>query len=199
MAFFWINGKLISGTGKSVETAVSFHYYKPLTMNILESYLDELRKEYRITRKFLENFPDDQVDYSPHEKSTKLGALANHIVDIFSWPGKMSQTDKIDFANPPDQQSEPLPDTSENLLNALKANMENSEKFVPELKEEDLEDTWGLYNGEHELASWSKYGAMRHAISQITHHRAQLGVYYRLLGIPVPSSYGPSADEQTFD
>ena len=65
-------------------------------------------------------------------------------------------------------------------------------------KEEDLIPSWTIKNDGHKLASWSKYGAIRHSLNQITHHRAQLGVYYRLNDIPLPASYGPSADSQNF-
>jgi uncharacterized damage-inducible protein DinB len=64
--------------------------------------------------------------------------------------------------------------------------------------EEDLEPSWALKMSGQTLSEWSKYGAIRHALNQITHHRAQLGVYYRLNNIPLPGSYGPSADDQKF-
>jgi uncharacterized damage-inducible protein DinB len=64
-------------------------------------------------------------------------------------------------------------------------------------KDEDLNPTWSIRMNGQKIMEWSEYGAIRHGLNQITHHRAQLGVYYRLLNIPVPGSYGPSADDKT--
>jgi len=74
----------------------------------------------------------------------------------------------------------------------------SSKKALENAKTEDLELNWSISNNGHVLAQWSKYGAIRHSLNQITHHRAQLGVYYRLNDILLPGSYGPSADSPAF-
>jgi hypothetical protein len=84
----------------------------------------------------------------------------------------------------------------EQLLQKLEEDYQKSKATLHEISEDKLNERWQMKMGEQVLADWDKYGAIRHSLNQATHHRAQLGVYYRLLDIPVPGSYGPSADEQ---
>ncbi|MFC3160044.1 DinB family protein [Chryseobacterium arachidis] len=88
--------------------------------------------------------------------------------------------------------------TREDLLKVLDENYKLSTEALNSAKENDLTETWALKNNGEELAKWTKYGSIRHSLNQITHHRAQLGVYYRLNDIPLPGSYGPSADNPNF-
>ncbi len=88
--------------------------------------------------------------------------------------------------------------TRDELMKKLEDDYQSAKTALENSTENDLNPSWTIKNDGHELASWSKYGAIRHALNQITHHRAQLGVYYRLNNIPLPGSYGPSADQQSF-
>ncbi|MEY8758195.1 DinB family protein [Chryseobacterium tongliaoense] len=165
-------------------------------MDPLSQLKNELQKEYQTTRKFFEAYPDNKNDFAPHEKSMKMMHLATHIAEVFEWPNTILKTSELDFANndyKPKQLS-----TKNDLLNALDENYQSGVNALENTKEEELDKTWALKNNGHELAKWSKYGSIRHSLNQITHHRAQLGVYYRLNDIPLPGSYGPSADDQSF-
>lgn len=164
-------------------------------MNIIALFKEELDYEYQVTKKFLENFPEGKNDYKPHEKSSELMPLTQHIVEIFGWPVFMANTDFLDLSSGSDRKQAA---NKEDLLEQLEKNYTASKEALDKLTEKDLESTWSLNHGDTVLAAWSKQGAIRHSFNQITHHRAQLGVYYRLLDIPVPGSYGPSADDQSF-
>ncbi|MBK1894800.1 DinB family protein [Chryseobacterium paridis] len=164
-------------------------------MDTLAQLKSELDSEYQTTRKFFDIYPDNQNDYAPHEKSMKMKSLANHLADVFEWPNTMLKTSELDFA---DGDQPVLSSTKEDLLKKLDDNYKSGIDALENAKEEDLDSTWALkYNG-NELAKWTKYASIRHSLNQITHHRAQLGVYYRLNDIPLPGSYGPSADIQSF-
>lgn len=164
-------------------------------MNTLSQLKQELQQEHQITKKFIEKFPEGKNDYAPHEKSMKLMQLATHVAEIFGWPGFIINTSVLDFAAGDYQPT--FLDTKAQLLQKLEEDYQQSVSVLNEISEEKLNERWQMKMGEQVLSDWDKYEAIRHSMNQITHHRAQLGVYYRLLEIPVPGSYGPSADEQS--
>lgn len=161
-------------------------------MNTLPLLQEELKQEYETTKKFLELFPEGKNDYAPHEKNMKLMPLAIHIAEIFGWPEYMMKTEKLDFAAGDYQPT--VIDNKTDLLNLFESNYKVSKEKLENISEEDLEGRWTMNMGEKLIADYSKYEAIRHALNQMTHHRAQLGIYYRLNDIPLPGSYGPSAD-----
>ena len=161
-------------------------------MDTLKNLKDELTEEYHTTKKFLNNFPADKNEYAPHEKSMKLMDLTTHIVDIFGWPPLILNSDCLDFAT--GYRPEKMNNKAD-LQTQLEKQYNAGMNVLETAKEEDLKPNWSIQMNGQKIMEWSKYGAIRHGLNQITHHRAQLGVYYRLLGIPVPGSYGPSADE----
>lgn len=164
-------------------------------MDTLKELSSELEHEYKTTRKFFEEYPEGKNDYAPHPKSMKLAHLVTHIATIFGWPAAILSMDKLDLSSG-EQPTEVS--TREELLNLLDENYKSGADALSKAKEADLDPSWKLVNGDKTLAEWTKYGAIRHGLNQIAHHRAQLGVYYRLNDIPVPGSYGPSADDKNF-
>ncbi|WP_419869317.1 DinB family protein [Chryseobacterium sp. CT-SW4] len=161
-------------------------------MDTLSQLKSELENEYHITKSFMELFPEGKNEYAPHEKSMKMMPLATHIVEIFGWPAIILPTSELDFGKggyKPTHLS-----TKEELLKKLDEDYKNGQKALSNVQEEDLNPSWALKNNGEELMKWTKYEAIRHALNQITHHRAQLGIYYRLNNIPLPGSYGPTAD-----
>ena len=165
-------------------------------MKILPLLKTELEEEYMTTRKFFAKFPEDKNDYAPHEKSMKMMALASHIADVFGWPPVILTTEVLDFAKDPFSSKAPA-DRNELLLK-LEEEYKKGMDALAAADEEKLEDPWSLANDGHVITTYTKYSAIRHGLNQVTHHRAQLGVYFRLLGIALPGSYGPSADDQSF-
>ncbi len=160
-------------------------------MDTLHNFKDEFTEEYNTTKKFLNNFPKDKNDYAPHKKSMKLMPLTNHIVDVFGWPKTILDTDYLDFSS--GYHPEKMNDKKD-LQVYLEKQYKQGMQALENANENDLKSNWSIQMNGQKIMEWSKYGAIRHGLNQITHHRAQLGVYYRLLDIPVPGSYGPSAD-----
>ncbi len=165
-------------------------------MDIIKLVKQELAQEAVTTRKFLALVPFDKTDWAPHEKSMKMIDLATHIADLFSWPKLGVETDELDFATAPYHPAKV--ETNGQLIATLDKGLEESLASLSEVEEAFLERAWVLRTAEHIHAEMTKYGLIRVSLNQITHHRAQLGVYLRLLNIPIPGSYGPSADDQNF-
>ena len=165
-------------------------------MDIIKLLKKELTEEAATTRKFLALVPFDKPDYAPHEKSMKIIALVTHIADLISWPKLGVETDELDFATTPYNPTKV--ENNEQLIALLDKGLAESLASLAEVEEAFLEKPWVLRTGEQIHAEMTKYELIRVSLSQIIHHRAQLGVYFRLLGIPVPGSYGPTADDINF-
>lgn len=162
-------------------------------MKILDLLLNELKEEAVTTRKMFSLVPDEQFDWKPHEKSMTIKQLAVHIAELPGWIAFGLQTDELDFAKTPYEPA-PVKDGAE-LLEYFEKSLQSGVSALEAAQPEDLEPSWTLRQGDMILMTFTKYGIIRHALSQQIHHRAQLGVYLRLLNIPIPGSYGPSADD----
>lgn len=169
---------------------------KQKNMDIIKALLKELESEFTTTKKFLALVPMDKFDWAPHEKSMKLKSLASHIAELPEWVSLALTTDGLDFETAPYQEKKV--ENNEDLLKLLEESYEKGKSELAQSNVEDFDKQWILRNGEHILGDLTKYEMMRIAFSQTIHHRAQLGVYLRVLNIPIPGSYGPSADEQGF-
>jgi len=164
-------------------------------MTFIEFFKKQFIEEGATTRKMLSRIPDDQFQYKPHPKSMDLKRLAVHIADLPGWIHMTFTTDEIDFAKPYEQ---PTIDSKVTLLDYFERRYnEGLSSLVPE-NESVLDKPWTLRNGTTIYSTDPKIDIIRMALSQQIHHRAQLGVYLRLLNIPIPGSYGPSADESSF-
>jgi len=165
-------------------------------MSTLQEFLQELTEESVVTRKMLERVPEDKYDWRPHEKSMTMKELAGHISELPSWISMAFTTDELDFqAN---AYTPPALNNNQELSGNFEQSLQEAQEKLEAAKEEDLLPTWLLKNGDQVLMSLTKGGLIRHALSQTIHHRAQLGVYLRLLNISIPGTYGPSADDPTF-
>jgi uncharacterized damage-inducible protein DinB len=155
-----------------------------------------MESEAAVTRKMLQRIPADKLDWQPHEKSMKMSVLAVHIAELPSWVKMALTTTELDFAK---MDYTPTPvNNSDELLSILEKSFNDGKEALSAANEVELLPEWTLRNGEQVYSVWTKYEVIRHSFSQTTHHRAQLGVYLRLLNIPLPGSYGPSADETNF-
>lgn len=162
-------------------------------MTIISLFIRELEAEAAVTRKMLALVPTDKMDWAPHEKSMKLRNLAVHIAELPGWIASGFNKDGIDFATAP--YSPTLFETTDDLLRIFEEKMAEAKTYLVEENASKLGERWTLRHGDMVLWDADRWGVVRMAISQIIHHRAQLGVYLRLLNIPIPGSYGPSADE----
>jgi len=153
----------------------------------------ELQKEAIATRKMLAAVPANKFDWKPHPKSMSIRQLSTHIAELPSWIGMVLNTNELDFATM-DYQPSPVNDTA-TLVETFNKNLEDGITQLTNGKEETLDEPWTLRNAEKIYSTEPKADVIRMSISQIIHHRAQLGVFLRLLDVPIPGAYGPSADE----
>lgn len=165
-------------------------------MTTIESLLKEMNAEAETTRKMLARIPDDKYDWQPHEKSMTVRRLATHLADIPSWVEMVINEDELNFAT--STHKEPVINNTAELLKFMEQSVNKGGTALRQANEELLSKEWTLRNGDKVLSIRPKGDVVRMAYCQIVHHRAQLGVYLRLLNVPIPGSYGPSADEMSF-
>ena len=166
------------------------------TTSLIDLLLKEMDQEAETTRKMLARVPNDKFDWQPHPKSGTVRWLATHVAELPSWVAMALTSDELDFAANP-YQPEVINNTDE-LLAYFERSLASGKAELEQAKEETFWENWTLRNGEEIYGKYTKYEVIRMAYCQIVHHRAQLGVYLRLLNIPIPGSYGPSADEMNF-
>ena len=169
-------------------------------MSISQTLLPEFDHEMANTRKTLERVPDDKFDWKPHEKSTSMGDLATHIANMLTWVLHGLNKDSLDIAPPgqPPLRAQPLRTRAE-LLETFDKNLAAAREAIAAATDERLMQPWTLQHGGRTVFTLPRAAMLRSFVMNHTiHHRAQLGVYLRLNDIPVPSVYGPSADEATF-
>ena len=165
-------------------------------MNMIQLLSQELEKEAVTTRKMLERVPTDKLGWKPHEKSMTLQALATHVAELPGWVTMTLATDELDFANNPYQPV--VINNTKELLEYFDKSLADGRSSLTVATEDQLLPNWTLRNGDQVYSVSTKYEVIRMTLGQMIHHRAQLGVYLRLLNIPIPGSYGPSADEMNF-
>lgn len=162
-------------------------------MSVIQSLVKEMEREAVTTRKMLARVPDDKFDWKPHEKSMAVRQLAVHIAELPAWTSMALTTNELDFANNPYLPADA--NSAGELLEIFEKSLGDGKSQLEKATEAQLEENWSLRNGDQIFFKSTKGEVIRTAYCQIVHHRAQLGVYLRLLNIPIPGSYGPSADE----
>ena len=154
----------------------------------------EFKHEAASTRKMLVKVPYDKWEWKPHERSMTLGRLANHIADLLNWPTFILTTPSLDLKGGDYKFFEA--DSKDHLLEKADKHVDDSIKAMEGVTDEDLKVNWSLLYGGHALFTMPRIAVLRSmAFSHLIHHRGQLSVYLRLLDIPIPGMYGPSADE----
>jgi uncharacterized damage-inducible protein DinB len=169
-------------------------------MAISDALLPEFDNEMKNTRKTLERVPDGRSDWKPHEKSTAMGGLATHLSNIPTWAVYTIDQDSLDLApgGKPLPATKPAESQSE-LLATFDDNVAKARAAIAGASDEELFKPWSLMSNGNTILTMPKVAVLRNfVLNHLIHHRAQLGVYLRLNDIPVPSIYGPSADENPF-
>ncbi|HLI86660.1 MAG TPA: DinB family protein [Bryobacteraceae bacterium] len=169
-------------------------------MTISQSLLPEFDSEMASTRKTLERVPDGKFDWKPHPKSSALGPLANHLATLVGWTNHTIGKDSFDLAPPGGQNQRPAQANNRaELLSAFDAGVAKARAALAGASDEHLMKPWSLLHSGKVLMTMPRTAVIRNfVLNHMVHHRAQLGVYLRLNDIPVPSIYGPSADENPF-
>jgi uncharacterized damage-inducible protein DinB len=162
-------------------------------MSIAQSLLPEFDQEMANTRKMLERIPENKLDYKPDPKSMSMGRLASHVAEMAGWLPAMMEGPSLDI--PPD--FKPFLATSrKQLLDKFDENVAATRAALAAAGDPAMMQEWSLMFGGNAIFTMPRIAAYRTmTMNHIIHHRAQLSVYYRLNGVPVPGMYGPSADE----
>ncbi len=164
---------------------------------ILEAMTAELRREVAITRRMLDRVPDDQLDWRPHAKSMTLGQLALHVAAIPASLSQLASLDSFDAANA--QFTPPQPASKAEIVAALETGIERAAEYVQSLDAAAADFSWRLTLRGNEVFAIPRSVMLRSMLfNHWYHHRGQLSVYLRLLGVAVPVVYGRSADENPF-
>jgi uncharacterized damage-inducible protein DinB len=163
-------------------------------MTISEALLPELDQEMACTRKTLERVPTDKREFAPHPKSMPLGKLAPHVAELAGFGLSVLTTPRVDFSK---GSYKPLPfESAAQLVRVLDEGAAKVRKALIDTPDEAWQENWKLVFEGKALFDAPRFLADREMfLNHVVHHRAQLGVYLRLNGIPVPAIYGPSADE----
>jgi uncharacterized damage-inducible protein DinB len=161
-------------------------------MELIPILIAELEREANITRKMLSIAPADKYNWRPHEKSMTMQNLVTHIAELPTWINLVLNTSELDFGTAP-YEPQNIADTT-TLLAYFEQCLADAKAQLQKTAEADLLPIWTLREGEKIYSSDTKLEVLRMVNCQIVHHRAQLGVYLRLHNIPIPASYGPSAD-----
>jgi uncharacterized damage-inducible protein DinB len=163
-------------------------------MTVAQEFLEELKQEAVSTRKLLERVPLEKGEWKPHEKSMALARLAGHIAENSLWLAMTIQDDEMDLAK---YEYKPfIPKTTEELLNYFDEQEKKAYEALSNCSEEEFNKIWTMRTGEQVYFALPKRQVIRGlCINHMVHHRGQLTVYLRLLNIPLPGIYGPTADE----
>jgi uncharacterized damage-inducible protein DinB len=163
-------------------------------MSIAQRFLSEYETQAPLTRKFLERVPADKLTWKPHEKSMTLGQLAYHLATV---PGGVAQLVCTNPAPAPEKFEFPQPASLAEILKAHDEGVEQVRKCMAMFDDASMHETWRLRSGEYEVLAEPRGQFLRDVmLSHWYQHRGQMSVYLRILDIPVPSTWGPSADEQ---
>jgi len=165
-------------------------------MGLRDALLAELTQEMKVTRRTLERLPDDKLGWRPHERSWTLGELATHLATIPHWAMVAVERDSFDVATGQEEGKREPPGTTAEILALFDANLTAAEGALQAVDEAKMGDPWSLENGGEVVFTVPRGAVLRNMIlNHAIHHRGQLTVYMRLLDVPVPAIYGPSADE----
>jgi uncharacterized damage-inducible protein DinB len=158
--------------------------------------LQELEHEAQTTRRVLERVPEDKLAWRPHPKARTLGALAMHVATV---PGAVAQLGASPSPAQVPEFTDPVPKSAAELIPALDQSIATAKKLLGGMNDAALTSTWRLMHGDRELFAQPRAAFLRSImLNHWYHHRGQLSTYLRELGTPIPSIYGPSADENPF-
>jgi uncharacterized damage-inducible protein DinB len=160
-------------------------------VTIAETLLPEFDQEMATTRRVIERVPTEKGTWKPHQKSFSLGHLAQLVAGMPGWITNAVSETSLNLADYPGYSYE---DTG-TLLKVFDKNVREARKALTAAKEADFQVPWSLKRGEHVFFTLPRAVVVRQHINHLVHHRGQLTVYLRLIDVPVPSIYGPTADE----
>ncbi len=165
-------------------------------MSVSEGVLREFDQEMAGVRRTLERIPEDKLAWKPHEKSMLLGRLAGHLAELPGFGVTALTTDAFDLASRPPDRKPLVAESQKHVLEEFDKNVAKARTAIAATTDEEWGKNWTLSFGDKKIFQGTRTAAIRAMfMNHMIHHRAQLGVYLRLNDVPVPSIYGPSADE----
>ena len=168
---------------------------KGAVMKLVDSILMEIEQEAKTTKRVLDRIPEDKLAWRPHPKSFSLGQLALHIASV---PGSVAAAAVLDSIEAPNF-SQPEPKSRQEVLDTFSKSLESARAALKKMDDARLNSTWSLTRSGKTLMAVPRIAFVRSILmNHVYHHRGQLSVYLRMLDVPVPSIYGPSADESPF-
>jgi uncharacterized damage-inducible protein DinB len=195
---FLMAGSLMSAGGLTALVVNEFRSKretKGAVMRIVDSILMEIEQEAQTTKRVLDRIPENKLAWKPHPKSYSLGQLALHIASV---PGSVAAAVVPDSMEVPNF-SQPEPKSRQEVLDTFNKSLESAKATLKKMDDARLTSTWSLTKNGKVLMSVPRIGFIRSILMNHNyHHRGQLSVYLRMLDVPVPSIYGPSADENPF-
>ncbi|MBK6505897.1 MAG: DinB family protein [Ignavibacteria bacterium] len=163
-------------------------------MSMNEPLMMELQHEAESTRKMLERLPKEKLTWKPHEKSMSLGRLAMHLAEIPGWVNATLLADELDFSKMDYKMVEAT--SSEEAVKLFDEKLASALDVLKNTEDATMMNMWTMRDGETVYFTLPKIAVLRSFVySHLIHHRGQMSVYLRLLDVPVPGSYGPSADD----
>ena len=161
-------------------------------MSIAQSMLREFEEQAPITRKYLERLPEDRLTWKPHERSLSAGQLAFHLAFV---PGGIARFVQTSPAQAPGFNF-PQPGSQEEILKTFEESVATVRTLLPEYNDAKMQEIWRLFHGETEVMAVPRAQFLRDImLNHWYQHRGQFSVYLRMLNVPAPASWGPSADE----
>ena len=163
-------------------------------MTIAGQLSQELQQQAVNTKRLLERIPNDKLTWKPHEKSTQIGRLGMHIAEMPNTITRALETTGIDFAATPFKPV--FPNTTAEILETLDKSLAKAVELLDKASDRDMAVIWKATRGDKVIYEMTRAAVVRRTLEHAIHHRGQLTVYLRLLDIPVPGTFGPSADER---
>jgi uncharacterized damage-inducible protein DinB len=169
--------------------------HSEVVVPIVDGLLQELEQEAETTRRVLERVPNNQLGWRPHEKARTLGELAMHVATVPGNIAELASRSPVQVQNTP----EVSPGSAAELVPALEQSVAKAKRMLGGMDDATLHATWTLMHGDREILAMPRAAFLRSVmLNHWYHHRGQLSTYLRTLGQPIPSIYGPSADENPF-
>jgi uncharacterized damage-inducible protein DinB len=167
-------------------------------MNMTDLFAAQLGREAPISERILKRVPEGRPDWKPHEKSMPLGYLSTLVATMPSWIAMAVEQDELDLAPAGGAPRNPEPRTAAELLAALEQSVAGAKRALAGTSDEHLMTPWRLLVSGRVVMEAPRHEVIEDTFTHLAHHRGQLSVYLRLNGVPVPSLYGPTADEPGF-
>lgn len=163
-------------------------------MSIAKTFSIELVQQSANTKKILERIPEDKLTWKPHEKSTAIGRLGMHVAELPNTIVRAIETESFDFAATPFKPV--FPNTAAEIIETFEKTLQKATEALEKATDDQLAVTWKASRGAQLVWEMPRRDVIRNTLNHIIHHRGQLTVFLRLLDVPIPKTFGPTADER---